>query len=153
MTTKTAILKQVQGATFVARGDSNHWVTMDGPESVGGTNAASRPKELVLFALAGCTASDVVTILRKKRVPVREFEMKITGTEREEHPRIFTDIHLEYIVRGDDIRPEDVERAIDLSTTKYCSVSAMLTPAVRITHSFTIEPSGSAITTPAMSGD
>jgi putative redox protein len=153
MAIKNAILKQVQGATFMARGDSNHWVTMDGPESVGGTDAASRPKELILFALAGCTASDVVSILRKKRVPVTEFRMKITGTEREEHPRIFTDIHLEYIVRGDDILPEDVERAIDLSTTKYCSVSAMLTPAVRITHSFTIEPSGSALMIPAIAGE
>jgi putative redox protein len=153
MAIKNAILKQVQGATFMARGDSNHWVTMDGPESVGGTDAASRPKELVLFALAGCTASDVVSILRKKRVPVTEFGMKITGTEREEHPRIFTDIHLEYIIRGDDIRPEDVERAIELSTTKYCSVSAMLTPAVRITHSFTIEPSGSALIIPAIAGE
>lgn len=140
MAVKTAILRQIQGVTFAARGDSRHWVTMDGPESVGGTDAAPRPKELLLFALAGCTASDVVSILRKKRVPVVEFEMKVSGTEREEHPRIFTDIHIEYIVRGNDIRPDDVERAIELSTTKYCSVSAMLKPAVAITHSFRIEP-------------
>jgi putative redox protein len=140
MNDKTAILKQVQGNAFVAKGDSNHWVMMDGAESVGGTNAASRPKELLLFALAGCTASDVVSILRKKRVPVREFEMKITGTEREQHPRAFTDIHLEYIIRGDGIKPEDVQRAIELSTTTYCSVSAMLKPAVHITHAFRIEP-------------
>ncbi len=140
MAVKTAILRQIQGVTFAARGDSRHWVMMDGPESVGGTDAAPRPKELLLFALAGCTASDVVSILRKKRVPFVEFEMKVSGTEREEHPRIFTDIHIEYIVRGNDIRPDDVERAIELSTTKYCSVSAMLKPAVAITHSFRIEP-------------
>jgi putative redox protein len=140
MASKTAVLKQIQGVTFIAKGDSNHWVTMDGPETVGGTNAGSRPKELVLFALAGCTASDVVSILKKKRVPVQEFEMRVSGTEREEHPKIFTDIHLEYIVRGENINPEDVERAIDLSATKYCSVSAMLKPTVNITHSFRIEP-------------
>lgn len=140
MASKTAILRQVQGVTFLARGESNHWVVMDGPETVGGTNAGSRPKELLLFAVAGCTASDVVSILKKKRVPVQEFEMRVSGTERDEHPRIFTDIHLEYIVRGENINPEDVERAIDLSATKYCSVSAMLKPTVNITHSFRIEP-------------
>lgn len=114
---------------------------MDGPESVGGTDAASRPKELVLYALAGCTASDVVSILKKKRVPLQGFEMHLTGHEAEEHPKIFTDIHVEYVFFGEDIKPSDVQRAIELSTTKYCSVSAMLTPKVRITHSYRIEPS------------
>ena len=147
MASKTAILKQIQGLTFVARGDSNHWVVMDGPESVGGTNAGSRPKELVLFAVAGCTASDVVSILKKKRIPVQEFEIRVSGTEREEHPKIFTDIHLEYIIRGENINPDDVERAIDLSATKYCSVSAMLKPTVKITHSFKIESPSTLRTT------
>ena len=147
MASKTAVLKQIQGLTFVARGDSNHWVVMDGPESVGGTNAGSRPKELVLFAVAGCTASDVVSILKKKRIPVQEFEIRVSGTEREEHPKIFTDIHLEYIIRGENINPDDVERAIDLSATKYCSVSAMLKPTVKITHSFKIESPSTLRTT------
>jgi putative redox protein len=138
--TKRAMLKQVDGMAFVAKGDSNHWVMMDGPESVGGLNAGSRPKELVLFALAGCTASDVVGILKKKRVSLRGFEMHLTGLEAEEHPRVFTEIHVEYVFFGDDIRKEDVERAIELSTTKYCSVSAMLTPKVKITHSYCIRP-------------
>ena len=147
MASKTAVLKQIQGLTFVARGESNHWVVMDGPESVGGTNAGSRPKELVLFAVAGCTASDVVSILKKRRVPVQEFEIRVSGTEREEHPKIFTDIHLEYIIRGENINPDDVERAIDLSATKYCSVSAMLKPTVKITHSFKIESPSTLRTT------
>jgi len=112
---------------------------MDGPESVGGTNAGSRPKELVLYALAGCTASDVVNILKKKRVSLQGFEMRLTGHEREEHPKIFTDIHVEYVFVGEGIKPVDVERAIELSTTKYCSVSAMLQPTVKITHSYRIE--------------
>ena len=112
---------------------------MDGPESVGGTNAGSRPKELVLYALAGCTASDVVNILKKKRVSLQGFEMRLTGHEREEHPKIFTDIHVEYVFVGEGIKPVDVERAIELSTTKYCPVSAMLQPTVKITHSYRIE--------------
>jgi putative redox protein len=139
--TKHAVLKQLDGIAFAAKGDSNHWVMMDGPESVGGTDAGSRPKELVLYALAGCTASDVVNILKKKRVPLQGFEMHLTGHEAEEHPKVFTDIHVEYVFFGDDISPVDVERAIELSTTKYCSVSAMLTPKVKITHSYRIEQS------------
>jgi putative redox protein len=138
--TKHTTLKQLDGVSFAARGDSNHWVMMDGPESVGGTNAASRPKELVLCALAGCTASDVTSILKKKRVPLHGFEMHLTGHEADEHPKVFTDIHVEYVFFGDDIKTADVERAIELSTTKYCSVSAMLTPKVKITHSYRIEP-------------
>jgi len=137
--TKQAVLKQLDGIAFAAKGDSNHWVMMDGPESVGGTNAGSRPKELILYALAGCTASDVVNILKKKRVPLEGFEMRLTGNERDEHPKIFTDIHVEYVFVGAGIKPADVERAIELSTTKYCSVSAMLQPTVKITHSYRIE--------------
>jgi len=138
--TKHAVLRQIDGIAFAAKGDSNHWVTMDGPSTVGGLEASSRPKELLLIALAGCTASDVVNILKKKRVPLRDFEMHLTGEEAEEHPRVFTDIHIEYVFYGDDIRQEDVERAIDLSATKYCSVSAMLSPKVAISHSYRIEP-------------
>ncbi len=142
--TKHAVLKQVSGLTFVAKGDSSHWVTMDGAESVGGSDGASRPKELVLYALAGCTASDVVGILKKKRVPLQGFEMHLTGKEAEEHPRVFTEIHIEYVFFGDDIMEGDVERAIELSTTKYCSVSAMLRPNVSITHSYRIVPAKQA---------
>lgn len=134
------MLKQIDGLAFVAKGDSNHWVTMDGPASMGGMDAGSRPKELVLDALAGCTASDVVNILKKKRVPLQGFEMYLTGEEAEEHPKVFTDIHVEYVFFGDSISSTDVERAIELSTTKYCPVSAMLTPKVKITHSYRIEP-------------
>ncbi len=137
--TKHAILKQIDGLTFAAKGDSNHWVMMDAPASVGGADAGSRPKELVLYALAGCTASDVVSILKKKRVPLQGFEMHLTGHEAEEHPKVFTDIHVEYVFFGEGIDPADIERAIELSTTKYCSVSAMLSPKVKITHSYRIE--------------
>lgn len=138
--TKHAVLKQVEGLAFAAKGDSNHWVMMDGPASLGGMDAGSRPKELLLFALAGCTASDVVSILRKKRVALDGFEMHLTAEEADEHPKVFTGIHVEYVFFGERINPADVERAIELSTTKYCSVSAMLRPNVQITHSYRIEP-------------
>lgn len=139
MTVKHAIVKQIQGITFAAKSDSNHWVTMDGPESFGGNNAGSRPKELLLMALGGCTGSDVASILQKKRVPVEELEIHLVANTRDEHPQVYTDIHIEFIVRGKGINPKDVERAIELSSTKYCSVSAMLRPAVDITHSYRIE--------------
>jgi putative redox protein len=138
MAKRQAIVKQLQGVTLAAKADSNHWVIMDGSEEVGGSNAGSRPKELVLFALGGCTASDVVSILRKKRIPVEGFEINLAANTREEHPQVFTDIHLEYVVYGEGIDPAAVERAIELSTTKYCSVSAMLRGSVKITHSFRI---------------
>ena len=142
MALKTVELRQVRGITFAARAGSNPWVMMDGGQDFGGSNAASSPKELLLMALAGCTASDVIPILRKKRAPLDSFEIKVTANDREEHPRIFTDIHLEYIFYGDGLQAADVERAIELSVTKYCSVTAILKPGVaRFTHSYRIEPS------------
>ena len=143
MAKKRAIVQNIRGVTFLGKADSNHWVTMDGPEDFGGSNAGSRPKELVLMALGGCTGSDVATILQKKRVPVRGFEMRLEANTAEEHPQVFTDIHIEYVVYGDGINPADVERAIELSTTKYCAVSAMLRPSVKLTHSLRIEPAAS----------
>ncbi len=138
MPTKTAIVKQLQGITFAAKSDSNHWVLMDGPENFRGKQRRARPKELLLFALGGCTSSDVLPILKKKRVPIKGYEVRITGNVREEHPQVFTDIHMEYVFYGEGINPADVERAIELSTTKYCSVSAMLRDSVKLTHSYKI---------------
>jgi len=140
MSTKTAVVKNLQGVTFAAKADSNHWVMMDGPESIGGTDAGSRPKELLLMALGGCTGSDVASILTKKRVPLKGFEIHLRANVSEEHPQVFTDIHIEYVFTGDNIDPAAVERAIELSTTKYCSVSAMLRASVTITHSYHILP-------------
>jgi putative redox protein len=139
--TKRAIVKQLQGITFVGKTDSNHWVTMDGPEEFGGSNAGTRPKELILLALGGCTGSDVVSILRKKRVQLDGFEIVFTAEVAEEHPQVFKSIHMDFVFRGDGINPGDVERAIELSETKYCSVSAMLRGTVALTHAFRIEPS------------
>lgn len=119
-------IKFVDGMTFIGRGDSNHWVVMDGAETVGGTDAGTRPMELVLIALGGCTGMDVVSILRKKRVKFDKFEMKITGERAEEHPKVYTRVNIEYVIYGNEVNPKDVEHAIELSQSKYCSVSAIL---------------------------
>lgn len=144
MVVKTALVKQVQGITFAGNTDSNHWVMMDGPTEFGGSNAGTRPKELLLLALGGCTASDVISILQKKRVPLDGFEIHITADQRDEYPQVFTKIHLEYVIYGTGIRSEDVVRAIELSESKYCSVSAMLRPAIPITWTYRIEPTRAA---------
>lgn len=133
-------LKQVKGNTFAAKASSGHWVMMDTKAEAGGSEGASTPKELLLTALAGCTSMDVIPILKKKRSPVAGYECIVKGVERDEHPKIFTEIHIEYVFYGDGIKPEDAERAIELSTTKYCSVSAMLSASCKISHSYRIEP-------------
>jgi len=138
METKKVYLKQVKGLTLAAKGESNHWITMDGPEKLGGSNAGVRPKELVLIALAGCTGSDVVSILQKKRVKLTDFEINITAQQSEPHPKVFTHIDVEYVFYGKDIREKDVERAIELSTETYCGVSAMLKKAMTINHTYRI---------------
>jgi putative redox protein len=117
---------------------------MDGAPRFGGSRAAAGPKELVLMGLGGCTISDVISILRKMRAPVVNVEVRLTAKVREEHPQVFTDIHVEYLVFGDGVKKEDVGKAIELSNTKYCSVSAMLRASVNITHSYTIRPAAEA---------
>lgn len=139
MAVKKAYIKQIKGITFAGKTDSNHWITMDGPEDFGGSNAGVRPKELLLLGLGGCTGSDVVSILSKKRIKVEDFEINITSDVAEEHPQVFTKIHVEYVFYGKDLPVVDIERAIDLSQNKYCSVTKMLEKAAIITHSYRIE--------------
>ena len=138
MSTSKAYLKQVKGITFAGKTNSNHWITMDGPEDYGGSNAGTSPKELLLLSLAGCTASDVVSILQKKRVKLDDFEINISAEMTEDHPKVFTKIDLEYVFYGQDIKAKDVERAIDLSQTTYCGVTAMLKKAMEINHTYKI---------------
>jgi putative redox protein len=139
MVVKKAVVKHIDGVTFLGKADSNHWVTMDGPEDFGGSNAGTRPKELLLLALGGCTGSDVATILQKKKIKLDGFEMNLSADMQETHPQVFTKIHLEYVFYGKDLPKEAVERAIELSQKTYCSVTAMLQKAIEITHSYRIE--------------
>lgn len=138
MATKKAFIKQLKGITFSAKADSNHWITMDGPENFGGSDAGVRPKELLLLALGGCTGSDVASILKKKKVNLDNFEINITADMAEGHPQVYTKINLEYLFYGKNIQAKDVERAIELSQNTYCSVTAMLQKAVQIEHSYKI---------------
>lgn len=151
MTVKHAFVKQISGISFAGRTDSNHWVVMDGPLEFGGSSAGIRPKELILLALAGCTSSDVISILQKKRVALDRYEVHVTADQSDEHPQVFTRIHLEFVFYGAEIAAADVERAIELSETKYCSVSAMLRPAVAISHSYRIEQPAPALQPSAVS--
>jgi putative redox protein len=130
----------VDGMQFSATAESGHSVTMDAAVGSGGEESGFRPTELVLIGLAGCTAMDVVSILKKKRQPVEGLEIRVKGHQVDKQPRYFRDIELEFIVRGNGIAPKAVERAIELSEEKYCSVAATLRGVARITTSFRIEP-------------
>lgn len=145
MSTKQAYIKQIKGITFAGKADSSHWITMDGPEEAGGSNSGTRPKKLLLLALGGCTGSDVVNIVKKKRVSLEDLEINISADMSDDHPKVFTKIHLEYVFYGENIPEKDVERAIELSQTKYCSVTKMLEKAMEITHSYRIESKKTAV--------
>ena len=139
MATKKAYIKQIKGIAFAGKTDSNHWITMDGPEEFGGSNAGIRPKELLLIGLGGCTGGDVVSILQKKKVNLKDFEINISADVAEEHPQVYTKIHIEYIFYGENLPIKDIERAIELSQTRYCAVTNMLKKAAEVTYSYRIE--------------
>jgi putative redox protein len=103
-----------------------------------GQETGPRPMELLLIGLAGCTAMDVVSILQKKRQPFTDLEVRVTAERAEEHPKVYTQIHLEFVVKGGGVDPRAVERAIELSQTKYCSAAAMLGKTAEITTSYRV---------------
>ena len=129
-----AQVKWIDELQFVARAGSGPAVVMDTSDSGGGAG----PMELMLMGTAGCTAMDVITILKKKRLKVTGFTIDISGERAEEYPKRYTDIHFEYVVYGTDLKPDGVKQAIDLSEKKYCGAMASLN--ARITHAFRIEP-------------
>ncbi|MBJ6125688.1 OsmC family protein [Microvirga splendida] len=132
-----ARVKLVDGMMFVGESGSGHAVVMDGAPEYGGRNLGIRPMEMLLLGLGGCTAFDVVQILRKGREQVSDCEVDVTAERAETDPKVFTRIHLEYRVAGKDLAPAKVERAIQLSKEKYCSASIMLGAVAEITHSWT----------------
>jgi putative redox protein len=127
-----------QRMRFTGTADTGHEVVMDSDSSVGGDNTGPRPMELILIGLCGCTAMDVISILRKKRAAVSGLEVKAHTERAASHPKVFTDIHLEYIVSGNDVSPKAVERAIKLSAETYCPAQAMLALGANMTTSYTI---------------
>ena len=133
-----AILKQVQGCSFIGKADSNHWTSIDVSKETCGLNAATHPMEMVLLAMGSCAGSDIVSILNKKKVLLRNFEVNIDAERANSYPKVFTKIHLEYIFYGENINPKHLEKAISLSHDKYCSVIGMLKKSVTITSSYKI---------------
>jgi putative redox protein len=125
-----------QGRAFTAVGDSGFALRFKNPASPEGAS----PMEVVVMAAGACTAMDVIDILRKKRQEVTGFEVNVAGPRASEHPMVFTEINLEYVVRGRNLDPKAVERAIELSLTKYCSVNTMLqNSGAKITSRYRIE--------------
>lgn len=126
------------GMTFIGVANSGHAVKMDSHPSVGGDDDGVRPMEMLLLGLGGCTGMDVISILRKKRQDVTGFDIQLDAEQADEHPHVFIHITIKYIVRGRNVKPAAVARAIELSATKYCPAQAMLAEAAVINSTFEI---------------
>jgi putative redox protein len=134
----TAAARLVWNMQFDASAGSDHSVSLDASVEDGGANLGFRPMELLLVGLAGCTAMDVISILRKKRQTVSHYEVRVHGVRAETFPMVFTEISVEHRLTGREIDPEAVRRAIELSESRYCGAGAMLGKIARLTHSFVI---------------
>ena len=131
-------IKWLDHMSFVGESDSGHSVVMDGAPDAGGRNLGVRPMEMLLLGLGGCTAFDVVSILHKSRQQISDCEVEIEAERALEIPKIFTHIHVHFIVSGRGLDEKKVSKAVSLSSDKYCSASRMLEKAATITHDFEI---------------
>ncbi|MDJ0777804.1 MAG: OsmC family protein [Gammaproteobacteria bacterium] len=131
-------VKWLDHMTFVGESPSGHSVVMDGAPESGGRNLGVRPMEMLILGLGGCTSFDVVSILQKSRQALVECEVEIEAERAPEVPKVFTRIHLHFIVKGNQLDPKKVAKAIELSAEKYCSASRMLEKTAAITHDFEI---------------
>ena len=128
------VVKWVDNMSFLAETGSGHVINMDGAPEAGGRNLAPRPMEMLLVGAGGCTAFDVVTILKKGRHAITGCEVSLQAERAETDPKVFTRIHFHFRVSGKQLKPEAVARAIELSKEKYCSASIMLGKTAAITH-------------------
>ena len=133
-----ARIKWVQDATFIGESGSGHAVVMDGPPDHGGRNLGVRPMEMLLLGMGGCTAFDVVYILKKLRQPVTDCVAELEAGRTDEDPKVFKTIHVHFIVTGKGLDDKRVARAVSLSAEKYCSASIMLGKTATITHDYEI---------------
>ena len=133
-----ARIKWIGGVAFLGETGSGHGVVMDGSVEGGGRNLGPRPMEMMLLGAGGCTSFDVVHILKKARADITDCIAEIEAERADTDPKVFTKIHLHFIVSGRNLKPEQVERAINLSAEKYCSASIMLGKTANITHDFEI---------------
>jgi putative redox protein len=126
------------GLRLVGEANDGPAIVLDSSKAIFGTHSGPTPMELILLGLAGCTGMDVMSMLSKQRQPVTGFQLNVSAERADEHPKVYTSIHVEYVVYGEGIDAKAVERAIELSETKYCSASAMLSKAAEITNSYRI---------------
>ena len=137
MSLKTKI-KWMQDVSFNGSSESGHEVVLDGPEELGGKGLGMRPMEMMLIGMGGCTSFDVVTILKRSRQQITGCIAEIEAIRADEIPKVFTSIHIHFLIKGIGLQEKAVERAIELSANKYCSASIMLGKSVKITHDFVI---------------
>src|SRR5487761_1932623 len=135
MTAKARLVKEME---FDAEAGSGHHVILDAAEHGGGHDQGFRPMEMLLVGLAGCTAMDVISILRKKRQRVTGFDVQVRGERAEDHPMVYVEVTVEHIITGYSVEPSAVARAIELSETKYCGAGATLSKTAKLTHTYRI---------------
>jgi putative redox protein len=133
-----ATIKWIDGVSFVGESESGHAVVLDGPPTAGGRNIGIRPMELLLLGMGGCSAFDVVSILTRGRQDLVDCRAELSAERAEEDPKVFTRIHVHYVVSGRNLKAATVERAIKLSAEKYCSASIMLGKTAEVTHDYEI---------------
>jgi putative redox protein len=134
-------IKWVEDVCFVGESETGHAVVLDGAPENGGRNIGMRPMEMLLIGMGACTSFDVVTILKKARQPIVNCVAEIDATRADEIPKVFTKIHVHFVITGNNLNETQVERAVKLSAEKYCSASIMLSKSVDITHDFEIKAS------------
>ena len=141
-----ARVKWVEQASFLGETESSHAVLMDGSPAAGGRNLGPRPMEMLLIGAGGCTSFDVVSILKKARQAISDCYVELDAERAETNPKVFTRIHMHFVVKGKDIKSDAVEKAIKLSAEKYCSASIMLGQTAVITHDFEVIQEGQETT-------
>jgi putative redox protein len=134
-----ARIKWVENVCFMGESETGHAVILDGAPEAGGRNLGMRPMEMLLIGMGACTSFDVVTILKKARQPIVDCVAEIEAARADEVPKVFTRIHVHFVITGAGLNPVQVERAVKLSAEKYCSASIMLGKSVEITHDFEIQ--------------
>ena len=131
-------VKWIDGMLMVGKSDSGHAIVMDGPPEIGGENLGVRPMEMLLLGMTGCTVIDVVSTLKKMREDVVDCQTQVSADRSEEYPKVFTNIHVHFVLRGKQLNPSKVDKAIKLSAEKYCSASIMIGKTAIITHDYEI---------------
>jgi putative redox protein len=133
-----ARIKWIENVCFMGESETGHAVVLDGAPDAGGRNLGMRPMEMLLIGMGACTSFDVVTILKKARQSVSDCVAEIDAARADEIPKVFTKIHVHFVITGKGLNPTQVERAVKLSAEKYCSASIMLGKSAEVTHDFEI---------------